>query len=418
VVRVSVDGVVHPITVEIVGDALSQARQQQASAVLLRLNTPGGLLEAARKVIEEIVASPIPVVAYVGPSGGRAASAGFLLLEAGDLAAMAPGTHTGAASPVLIGQTMDTVMRAKVENDTAALLRGLTSRRGRNSEIAEKAIRDAKAFTDKEALDNNLIDLVAESESELFSKLDGRQVTRFNGTKQVLHLAGVEIVDCKLSLREKLIEAIADPNIGFILLVVGALGLYIEFSTPGVIAPGVFGALLLLLALSSLSVLPINWLGAALLVLAISLFVLEAKVISHGVLGTGGVIAMALGAVILVNGPPELRIHLSTALGVTLPFAFITFFLVSLVVKARRSRVLTGLDSLVGEIGVAQTALAPAGQIFIRGEYWNAVSPAQVGEGTPVRVTGVDGLTLRVEAANPPRFPESNGEIWKGESKT
>jgi membrane-bound serine protease (ClpP class) len=397
VLAVSIDGMVHPITVEIVSHALEQAQAQHAEILLIRLNTPGGLLDATRHLIEELAASPVPVVTYVTPSGGRAASAGFFLLEAGDIAAMAPGTNTGAASPVLLGQQMEETMRKKVENDSAALLRSMTTRRGRNSELAEQTIRDAKAFTEKEALDNKLIDLIAPDEQQLFKQLDGREITRWDGHKQVLHLAGATVTDATLTLRERLIAAIADPNIGFILLVLGALGIYVEFSNPGLIFPGVAGAILALLGLSALSILPINWVGVALLLLAVALFVLEAKYTSHGVLGIGGTLSMILGAVLLINGPPEVRIHYSTAISVAVPFALITMFLVSIVIQARKNKVLTGVTGMIGEVGIASTPLAPEGQVLVRGEYWDAVADANISLGTKIRVKAVESLKLRVE---------------------
>lgn len=397
VVAADVDGVVHPITVEIVARAIEQARSENATCILIRLNTPGGMLDATREAIEKMVASPVPVVTYVTPSGGRAASAGFFLLEAGDIAAMAPGTNTGAASPIILGQQMDPVMRAKIENDSAALLRNLTARHGRNSDLAEKTIREARAFTDKESLDNHLIEIVAASERDLLDQINGREVVRFNGTHQRLNTAGADVIVVSLSWRERLISSIADPNIGFILVVLGALGLYVEFSSPGLIFPGVAGAVLVLLGLSSLAVLPINWVGVVLLILAAAMFILEAKVTSHGILGIGATVSMVLGAVLLVDGPPEVRIHLSTALAVSLPFALITMFLVSLVVRARRNKVLTGISGMLDEIGVARTDLSPAGKVFVHGEFWNAVSSAPVPEGSRVRVTAVNGLTLRVD---------------------
>jgi membrane-bound serine protease (ClpP class) len=397
VLSVDIDGMVHPITVEIVSHAIEQAQTQHAEILLIRLNTPGGLLDATRHLIEELAASPVPVVTYVTPSGARAASAGFFLLQAGDIAAMAPGTNTGAASPVLLGQQMEETMRKKVENDAAALLRSMTTRRGRNSELAEQTIRDAKAFTEKEALDNHLIDLIAPDEQQLLKQLDGREITRWDGHKQVLHLAGATVAAANLTLRERLIAAIADPNIGFILLVLGALGIYVEFSNPGLIFPGVAGAILALLALSALSILPINWVGVALLVLSVALFVLEAKYTSHGILGIGGTLSMILGAVLLINGPPEVRIHYSTAISVAIPFALITMFLVSIVIKARQGKVLTGVTGMIGEVGVASTPLAPEGQVLVRGEYWDAVADAAISPGTRVRVKAVESLKLRVE---------------------
>ena len=402
VIAVDVDGVVHPITVEIVGHAIDQATRENAAAVLLRLNTPGGLLDATREINSRIVASRVPVIAYVTPSGGRAASAGFFLLEAADVAAMAPGTNTGASSPVLLGQQMDPVMRSKIENDTSAWLRSLVTKRGRNAELAEQTIRQAKAFTEKEALDNHLLDLIAPDERRLLADLDGREIKRFDGGTIVLHTRDAEIAGYRLTPRERLIQAIADPNTGYILLVLGALGMYLEFHTPGLIFPGVAGGILALLGASSLTLLPINWVGAALLVLALSLFVLEAKFASHGILGTGGAVAMVLGAVFLIDGPPELRIRFSTAVAVSVPFALITMFLVTLVIRVRRNRSMMGEQAIVNQIAQARTALAPAGTVFVRGEYWDAVSSAPVEEGAPVRVVGVDGMTLRVEPAGAP----------------
>ena len=396
VIAVNVGGVVHPVTVEIIGHAIDQAARENAAAVLLRLNTPGGLLDATREITSKIVASRVPVIAYVTPSGGRAASAGFFILESADVAAMAPGTNTGASSPVLEGQQMDPVLRTKIENDASAWLRSFVTKRGRNAELAETTIRKAKAFTEKEALDNHLLDLIVPDERRLFDELEGREIKRFDGRTEVLHTRGAEIAEYRASVRERLVQSIADPNIGYILMVIGALGIYAEFQAPGMIFAGVAGGISLLLGLSSLAVMPINWVGAALLILAVSLFVLEAKFASHGVLGLGGAVAMVLGSLLLISGPPELRIRLSTALAVSVPFALITMFLVSLALKARRQKVVTG-GALAGEIGQARTALAPAGKVFLRGEYWDAVSSAPVEEGGEVRVVAIDGMRLRVE---------------------
>jgi membrane-bound serine protease (ClpP class) len=406
VIAVEVDGVVHPITAEIVGSAIERARAENAMLVLVRLNTPGGLMDAMRETIEKIAASPVPVVTYTAPSGGRAASAGFFILEAGDVAAMAPGTNTGAAHPVAMTGEMDAVMKQKVENDAAAYLRSICTKRGRNSALAETAVRESKSFTEREALDQHLIDLVAPNDAGLLAALDGRTVTRFDGRTQTLHTAGAVIEEYHQSLRQKIVSAIADPNIALILLVVGALAIYVEFSTPGMIAPGVIGAIMVLLGLSALSVLPIDWLGAALLLLSFALFALEAKLGSHGVLAVGGAVSMVLGAVMLVDSPlPELRIHWSTALAVALPFSLITALLLSLVVRARRNKVVTGEGGMIGQTGSAITELAPAGRVFVHGEYWNAVAagPAatRVPAGAPVRVTAIDRLTLTVEAISP-----------------
>jgi membrane-bound serine protease (ClpP class) len=398
IVAVDVNGVVHPITVEIVAAAIAQAKQQNASLVLVRLNTPGGLMDAMEKTIQEMLASPVPVVTYVTPSGGRAASAGFFLLEAGDVAAMAPSTRTGAAHPVAITGEMDAVMAQKVENDAAAGLRSLCIKRGRNSELAETTVRESKSFTEREALDQHLIDLVEPSEAQLLNSLDGRTVTRIDGRTQTLHTAGAQIETYQLTLRQQIVSSIADPNIALVLLIIGALSIYLEFNSPGLIVPGVVGAILVLLGLSALSVLPISWLGASLLLLAFGMFVLEAKFATHGILGTGGAVAMVLGAVMLVDSPlPELRVHLGTAIALALPFSAITVFLLSLAVRARRNKVETGSEGMIGETGAAITALAPEGTILVHGEYWDAVSSRPVAIGGRVRVTAIDKLKLTVE---------------------
>jgi len=400
VLAVNVDGMISPITVEIVGHALDQAARDNAAAVILRLNTPGGLMDSSREINEKIVASRVPVIAYVTPSGGRAASAGFFLLEAADVAVMAPGTNTGASSPVLLTGEMDETMRKKVENDASAWLRSVVAKRGHNADLAEKTIREAKAFTEKESLDDHLIDLISPDETQLLTALDGRQITRFDGRKEILHTAGATIDEYQPTARERIVNAVADPNIGFLLLIIGALGVYVEFTSPGLILPGVAGGIVFLLGLSSLAVLPINWIGAALLLLGGTLLILEVKFASHGVLGVGGAVSMVLGALLLVNGPPEVRIHLVTALSAVLPFAAISLFLVTLAVRARRNKAVMSDGGLLNQLGQARTALAPAGTVFVHGEYWDAVSSSPVESGAEVRVVAIDGLKLRVEPAS------------------
>ena len=397
-VAVDVTGVVHPITADIVAGAIQQARSEGATLLIVRLNTPGGLMDAMRETIEAIAASPVPVATYVAPSGARAASAGFFILESGDVAAMAPGTATGAAHPVAMGGEMDAVMKEKVTNDAAAYLRSIVTKRGHNADIAETAVRESKSFTDQEALNDHLIDLVAPNDQALLASINGRTVTRLNGATTTIHTAGTEIVTYQPTLRQRIISSIADPNIALILLVLGALGIYVEFSSPGLIAPGVIGAIMVLLGLSALAVLPINWLGAALLLLALTLFVLEAKFTSHGILGIGGAIAMFLGAIMLVNSPiPEMRVHWPTALALTLPFSLITILLASLALRAHRNKVETGSEGMVGEIGTAVTALDPSGKVFVHGEYWDAVAAQSVPAGSLVRVAGLKGLVINVE---------------------
>ena len=402
VLRLDVDNVVHPITVEMLSRALEQAQRENTDLLLLRLNTPGGLMEATREVVEKILASPVPVVTYVGPGGARAASAGFFILLAGDVAAMAPGTRTGAASPVVMGRELDPVMRRKIESDAGAWIRSLAARRGRNAAMAEKAVSEARSFTEEEAFKDKLVDLIAKDEADLFRQLQGRAIVRFDGTKRTMDLTDPVVNAYAPTLREKILKAISHPNIAFILLVLGLLGLYIEFSSPGLILPGVLGAIMAVLGLAAMSLLPINWLGAALIVLALILFVLEAIFTSYGIFGIGGAVAMVLGAMMLVEGPPEFRITLATALGVGLPFAAISVFLMTLVVRAHSNKVETGGSGLIGEIGVTRTPLIPAGKVFVHGEYWDATSPVPLPEGVRVRVTAIEGLHLRVES-----LPES-----------
>ena len=397
ILRVDIDGVVHPVTVELVSRAIDQAQKDRSDLILLRLNTPGGLVEATRQLVEKITASPVPVVTWVGPSGARAASAGFFILISADAAAMAPGTRTGAASPVLLGGEMDAVMRKKVESDASAWMRSLAARRGRNSELAEKTITEAKSFTESEALAGKLIDFIAADEKELIGKLQGRELTRFTGVRVTPELRDATVRHYQPTLRQRFMGAIADPNIAFLLLILGGLGLYLEFTTPGAVFPGVVGGILGLLGLAALSVLPINWLGAALLLLGLGLVIAEAFVTSHGVLGVGGAVAFVLGALMLVDGPPGVRISPGMAIGAGLPFAGIAVFLTTLVVRSQRKRADTGDDGMIGRTGVARTPLEPAGKVYVHGEYWDATSLVPVPEGAAVRIVGVDGLRLHVE---------------------
>jgi len=398
VVAVTVDGVVHPVTFEIISHALDQARQQEASLLLIRLNTPGGLMEATRQIVERLVASPVPVVTYVAPSGGRAASAGFFLLEAGDVAAMAPGTNTGAASPVLlIGGQMDAVMRRKVENDAAASIRSLVSKRGRNAELAEKTVLEARSFTDGEALSNRLIELVARDQDELLKVLDGREITRFDGRKQTLRITGASVAEYRPTMRESIISAVSDPNIAFILLVVGALGLYVEFSHPGLIAPGVAGAILVLLGLSALSVLPISITGVALLVLALVLFRAGSQVRlardtgRRGRGGHGAGRAAAGGRAARAAHPLFDRHRRHSALrGYHDIPAFAGHARASRQGHHRRGR-------HAGRDRRRPHAARSGGQGVCPGRVLDAESPCPVAEGDSVRIVAVEGLKLRVK---------------------
>ena len=411
VLKIVVHDTIHPISDEFIARALDQAVREHDEAVLIQLSTPGGLVDSTRSIIQKILASPVPVIVYVAPSGARAASAGFFILESADVAAMAPGTNTGAAHPVVFGgEKMDQVMKEKMENDAAAFMRSFVSKRGRNVELAESAVRQSKSFTDQEALKEHLIDVIAPDVPDLLKQLDGRKVTRFNGSTTVLHLANQRVISLNMSLKQRILDFIMDPNVAFILFAIGMLALYVEFNHPGVILPGVVGFIFILLAIFAFNILPTRYAALILIVAAFVLFILDAKFATHGVLTVGGIALMILGALLLVDAPiPEMRVHVLTALAVSVPIGLITVFLVGLVIKARRSKVVTGQQGLIGEIGVAQSALQPEGKVFVHGELWDAVSSANIAPGTRVLVKRVDGLRLEVEPvkemAPPSRTP-------------
>jgi membrane-bound serine protease (ClpP class) len=401
VLHVEVDDMIHPISDEYIGRALDQAAARRADAVILELRTPGGLETSMRAIVEKIIKSPVPVIVWVGPSGSRAASAGFFILEAADVAAMAPGTNTGAAHPVVLGEKLDDVMKMKLQNDAAAFIRSIAQRRGRNVKAAESGVREAKSWTEDEALAGKLIDVVAANVPSLLRWADGKTIKRFDGTTTVLHVANKPIIEYEMTLRQRVLSKIMDPNILFLLLAIGALALYAEFNHPGAILPGVVGLICVVLAIFAMNLLPTRYAAFALILVAFILFALEAKYVSYGVLGTGGVICMIMGAMLLVDGPiPEMRVHPITAIAVSVPIGAIAMFLMTLVVRAHKNRVATGSEGMVGEIGVARTSVAAEGKVFVHGELWNATARTSIAEGARVRVRGVDGLKVMVEPAD------------------
>jgi membrane-bound serine protease (ClpP class) len=399
VLKIVVNDSIHPITDEYIGRAIAEAQRTNAQALLIEMNTPGGLLESTRDIIEKILASPVPVIIYVTPSGSRAASAGFFILESADVAAMAPGTNTGAAHPVTLGGgKVDDTMKEKIENDSAALLRSVVAKRGRNVEIAETAVRQSKSFTDQEALSQKLIDYVAPSEEDLFKQLQGKQVKRFSGQNITLNLVGDPIRPFDMTLKQHILAYLLDPNVAFILLAVGALALYAEFNHPGAVVPGTVGIVFILIAIFALNLLPTRFAAVVLIFASFVLFALEAKFAAHGVLAIGGIVTLTLGGLLLVDAPiPEMRVHLLTALAVSIPLGVITVFLMSIALKARANKVVTGVQGLIGEIGLTQSALSPQGKVFIHGELWDAVSSANLPAGQPVVVRQVKGLQLSVD---------------------
>jgi len=400
VLRLNVNDTIQPISDEFIGRALDQAQREHDDAVILVMSTPGGLLDSTRSIVEKIMTSRVPVIVFVAPAGSRAASAGFFILEAADIAAMAPGTNTGAAHPVLFGEKMDEIMKVKMENDAAAFMRTIAAKRGRNVAVAESAVRESKSFTEQEALAQKLIDVIAPNDRALLMAIDGRTLKRYDGTTTTLHVTNANINTVQMSLRQKLMSALMDPNFAFLLLVLGGLAIFAEFNHPGVIAPGVVGLIAILLALFALNLLPVRYASLALLAAAFVLFALEAKFASHGVLGAGGIVCMVIGGLFLVDGPiPQMRVNILTALAVSIPIGLIAVLLTTLVLRARHGRVSTGSDGMIGEIGVARTSIGADGKVFVHGELWNAMAKSVIPEGSRVRVAGINGLHLLVEPA-------------------
>jgi membrane-bound serine protease (ClpP class) len=401
VLKIKVAAPIHPVTSEYVVKSLDKADRDGADLVILTLDTPGGLDSSMREIIEAIVNARTPVAAFVGPAGSRAASAGFFIALACDVFVMAPGTSTGSAHPVgvsLTGQAMDKTMEEKVTHDAAAYVRTIAEKRGRNVRMAEDAVRQSLSYTEKEALDGGLIDLVAASEEDIVAWLDGRTIRRFDGTERPLALAGKPVVDLPMTARQKFLLTISNPNLAYILLMIGLLGLYFEFSHPGAILPGVLGGISLLLAVFAFQILPINYVGLGLIILAVILFILEIKVQSFGMLAVGGIAAMIIGSLMLIKAPiAELRPSLRFVLPVVLAVAVIVLFLLTLVFKAHARRSSTGREGMIGETGTARTDLSPAGKVFVHGELWEAEATEPVRAGEKVKVVEVlDGLKIKV----------------------
>jgi len=404
VMDLNLDGEVEPVLATYIEEGLAEAARKNASLVLITMDTPGGLSDSMKDIIQHILSSPVPVAVYVGPTGARGASAGFFILMSADIAAMAPGTRTGAASPIIAigGFTLgvDETLRKKITNDAMAFLRSYTEKRGRNAKLAETAVTDARAFTEKESLDGNLIDYVVASPEELLRTLNGKTLARFDGTKLTLALSNYQRTAFELSARQKFLARIVEPDMFFLLLILGTLGLYAEFTHPGAVLPGVVGGICSVLALYAMHLLPVNLAGILLIVIAVTLFVLEAKYTSHGVLLAGGVIAMIFGAIFLIRSPlTSGGVSLGMALAVTFPFAAISVFLMRLVLRSRKWKQAAGIEELLGEKGIATAGLAAGveGMIRIHGESWRAVAQRSVAAGEAVRVQKVVGVKLYVE---------------------
>jgi len=401
VLKLVIDSTIQPLAAERVDRAIQEAQRSHADALLIELRTPGGVMSSMEDIIHKILSSPVPIIIYVTPAGSGAASAGFFILESADVAAMAPGTNTGAAHPVWgDGRAMEPVMKEKVENYAASLMRSFVGKRGRNVEVAESAVRHSKAFTADEALSQHLIDYIANDEGDLFRQIDGKTITRFDGSKTVLHVANRSVRVYEMTLRQRILSVLMDPNIAFLLFAIGALCIYFEFNHPGAVIPGVVGFVAVLLAIYALDMLPFRSIAVVLILAAFVFFALEAKYQTHGALATGGAVMMVLGALLLVDGPiPEMRVKWWTALSVTIPLAAITVFLMTIALQARRNKVVTGSQGLIGEIGTVRSALTPAGKVFVHGELWDAIAKSNLDVGQPVIVRSIDNFTLQVEAA-------------------
>ena len=401
VYKITINAPIHPVTSEFIRQAIDQAERDQAKLLIMALNTPGGLDSSMREIIERILSSKVPIAAYVSPNGARAASAGFFICLACDIFVMAPGTSTGAAHPVgisLTGQQMDETMAAKVTEDAAAHIRTIAEKRGRNVKMAEEAVTQSRSYTETEALKGGLIDLIAANEEDILKHFDQRTIKRFSGETIQLQLQDETIEEISMSARQKFLLTISNPNLAYILLMLGLLGLYFEFSNPGAILPGVLGGISLLLAIFAFQILPINYVGLLLILLAIGLFILEIKVQSYGILSIGGIMAMVLGSIMLINSPiPELRPSLNFIIPVAIGLSLIFIFLIMLVVRAHSRKVMTGKEGLIGEIGTAQTDLNPEGKVFVHGELWHAEAEENIPQGSKVKVIEVkNGLKIKV----------------------
>jgi len=397
-----VDSIIHPVSAQFMIETIERADADNAALVLFTLRTPGGLVDATRDIVTRMISARTPVVVYVGPSGSRAASAGFIIALAADVTAMAPGTHIGAAHPVSGGgAAMDETTSKKAAEDMAAYARTIAAKRGRNVPLAEQAVLASKAFTEEEAVKASppLVDLIATSRDDLIEKLDGRTVRRFDGRTTTLRTSSARIVPVEMTLRQRILSAIAHPNIAYILLSLGTLGLTIELWSPGAVLPGVVGGLSLLLAFFALQVLPINYAGLMLMLFGLMLLMLELKVTSYGLLTIGGVVSLIFGSLMLVDTPvPELQLNVGLVVSVVVGFTAIAAFLVRLAVASQKTAPITGVEGLVGEAGEALTPMVvgDVGRLRVHGEVWNARANEPIGRGDRVVVTSVNGLTLTV----------------------
>jgi membrane-bound serine protease (ClpP class) len=396
---INVDAPITPVVSEYIIKSIDTASRNRAEAIIIQLDTPGGLVESMREIVKKMLSADIPVVVYVAPAGARAASAGVFITIAANIAAMAPSTHIGAAHPVTMEGKMDKTMEAKVVNDLAAMARSIAEKRERNSKWAEEAVRKSVSITESEALKERVIDLVAPDVPSLLKEINGKSVDLVIG-KKTLDTSNAQVQEINMGLRYRILEIISNPNIAYILMILGFYGLYFELANPGAVFPGVAGAISLILAFYALHTLPINYAGLMLIILGVGLFIAEAFITSHGVLGIGGAIAMAIGSVMLIESPsPYLRISWAVIVPVVTLSAVLFIITVTMAVRVHREKADTGKEGMLGLEGEAKTDIYASGQIFVRGEYWNAWSEAPIQKGERVKVEAVEGLKLKVKRA-------------------
>jgi membrane-bound serine protease (ClpP class) len=403
--RISLNGAIDPVTAEFITRCIDQAEKDRVELLLLELQTPGGFGSSMEDIIGRMLSSRVPVVVYVAPSGSKAASAGFFILLAADVAAMAPGTNTGAAHPLMAiggfpvsGGEAGKTLTEKITSNATAYLRSIAEKRKRNVEEAEKGVTESKSFTETEALNSHLIDFIAADDAALLDKLNGYRVRMFSGEERVLDTGDREFIVYTMTGREKILALISQPNLALLLGIIGVILLYFEFTNPGFVAPGVIGAICLLLSILGFSFLPVNYVGVLLVILAIGLFIAEVKVGGFGVLGVGGLVSMVIGMLILVDSPdPAVRIGILTALALALPFAAILIILLVALLRSARQKVSTGNQGMIGLVGVADNEIHQSGRVRVRGEYWTARSSSPIPAGKAVRILAVEDLALRVE---------------------
>lgn len=404
VLRIQIAGSINPASAKYVHDAIEDANAEGYHAVLLRLNTPGGLLQSTREIVADFLASPLPVIVYVAPGGGQAASAGAFITMAGHIAAMAPGTNIGAAHPITLGEGQNiadstNIPLTKATNDAAAFARTIAEKRGRNVAWAEAAVRGSSSITETEALRDSVIDLVAPNERALLRDIDGRRVETASGTV-TLETADAVIDVRDMNFQQEILDILSDPNIAYILLMLGIYGLFFELYNPGAIFPGVVGGICIILAFYSMNTLPVNYAGLALILFGIVLFVLEIKVVSHGLLSVGGVVSLFFGSLMLIESPPGvefMEVSLSVIITVTACTAAFFLFIVGKGIAIMKRRATTGVEGMIGERGTAREAIDPVGSVSVHGEIWNARSDGgPIAAGAPVRIVALDSLTLIV----------------------